>query len=598
MGGLAVVISAGVVLGSAFLGLSSFPRWASSNLCKGIALGLLPILVVSLWDDIRPLRATTRLAAQTLGAGIAVWYGVVLAPTTHLFGQSVALGPFAILISVLWLIGVTNAFNIVDGLDGLSAGLALISAGSLTAVFLLSGQTGMARASLVLAGGLIGFLPYNLYPAKIFLGDTGSMAIGFSLACFALSGGATLSAGFATLLPVFVLGLPVAETLISIARRIVRRLETGTSGVLEADRDHIHHRLLALGITHRRAVFILYGVGLSLGLAGLVSVLMSARDAGLLLVALLVAGFVGVARLGYDEFAVIRKGLVLRFYETPVLKTSLFVVFVDIVIVALSVYGAIGLKQDDWGLTTNRHTVLTMTALLAGVTVATFWAVGLYRGSWRLASIQDFVRASWAVAAAATAGLLLTQTLTQLLPPSRVPVSVFAIYALLHLALTNGSRVSYRLLVLQKWRAANEGEPVLIYGAGQGGASALRELQSNAETGMRPVGFIDDDPQKTGRVVNGLPVLGTLEALDFAAQRLSARTVIVSTKKISEERLALARELCGLMGIELLRLQISFDRCTEPPRAGRELLVRHQDPSSFTARRSTPPPTKREAVSG
>ena len=104
----------------------------------------------------------------------------------------------------------------------------------------------------VLAGALLGFLPFNVYPAKIFLGDTGAASVGFALACFALKGGSTLSAGFATVLPLLVLGLPVAETLVSMARRLVRRAERGGSGVFEADRNHIHHRLLSLGIGHRR----------------------------------------------------------------------------------------------------------------------------------------------------------------------------------------------------------------------------------------------------------------------------------------------------------------------------------------------------------
>ncbi|MGH9365069.1 MAG: glycosyltransferase family 4 protein, partial [Thermoanaerobaculia bacterium] len=201
LGGLAVV--AAVVTGSGVLcflharGIHTL----SDPSCAGLGLGLLPILVVSLWDDIRPLPALPKFAAQFAGAGIAVAFGIRLGPQIHLFGHEITLGFFAVPLALLWIVGVTNAFNIVDGLDGLSAGLALISALSLVLVSLLTTRYAMASASLVVAGALVGFLPYNLYPAKVFLGDTGAAAVGFWLACLALRGGSTLSAGMAVLIP-------------------------------------------------------------------------------------------------------------------------------------------------------------------------------------------------------------------------------------------------------------------------------------------------------------------------------------------------------------------------------------------------------------
>ena len=127
------------------------------------------------------------------------------------------------------------------------------------------------QSRLVLAGALAGFLPYNTHPARLFLGDTGSTAIGFCLATFALRGGSTLSSGFAALLPVFMLGLPIADTFIAIMRRTLGRLENHTGGMLVPDSNHIHHRLLALGIDHGRAVLILYGAGLVLAGAAFLS---------------------------------------------------------------------------------------------------------------------------------------------------------------------------------------------------------------------------------------------------------------------------------------------------------------------------------------
>ena len=160
----------------------------------------------------------------------------------------------------------------------------------MAAVFGLVGQPIMAGAALVLAGALAGFLPYNLHPARLFLGDSGATAIGFCLGAFALKGGSTLSSGFAALVPVFIMGLPIADTLIAIARRTIIRLEHRTGGVFVADRNHIHHRLLAHGIDHGRAVLILYGAGLVCAVGAFGSMFLQARHAALFIVAVLVAG--------------------------------------------------------------------------------------------------------------------------------------------------------------------------------------------------------------------------------------------------------------------------------------------------------------------
>ena len=228
LGGLAVVASAVALLGAGAIGIPWAPRWASPAVSFGILAGLVPILAVSIRDDISHMRALPKFIAHAIGAALAITYGVVLPPTVHLFGASVPLGWMAVPLSALWLIGVTNAFNIVDGLDGLAAGLGLISTASLAGVLLMTHEPGNAAAVLVLGGSILGFLPYNIHPARVFLGDSGATAIGYLLGCFTLSGPALLSSGFATLIPVFLVGVPVADTLVSMARRSISRLENGS----------------------------------------------------------------------------------------------------------------------------------------------------------------------------------------------------------------------------------------------------------------------------------------------------------------------------------------------------------------------------------
>jgi len=252
LGGAAVVASAALVLGVVGTTTRLVQR---ESLWLGVGVGLLPILAVSILDDIKRLSAGWKFLGHLTGATVAVTLGVSLAPEVHLFGHTINIGVWAFPISILWLVGITNAFNLVDGLDGLSAGLALISAGSLIAVFVIAHQTQTAVAALILAGAILGFLPYNIHPASIFLGDTGATAIGFCLAALALRGGSTTSAGFATLLPVIVLGVPIADTLVSMLRRAMGRFAgRDSSHIFAADRSHLHHRLLDLGFDYRRAV--------------------------------------------------------------------------------------------------------------------------------------------------------------------------------------------------------------------------------------------------------------------------------------------------------------------------------------------------------
>jgi UDP-GlcNAc:undecaprenyl-phosphate GlcNAc-1-phosphate transferase len=556
LGGLAVVAAMLLVLFPLDLHPLPLLQELPEGLFAGLVFGLLPILAVSIRDDIRSVRPIPKLAAHLVGAVVAVALGIRLADEVHLFGQVVRVGYLAIPISLLWIVGLTNAFNLVDGLDGLSAGLALISSVSLVAVALVVGRYGMASASLVLSGALLGFLPYNFYPAKVFLGDTGATAAGFCLACLALRGGSTLSAGMAVLIPIVVLGLPIAEASVSFLRRLLsgrQRLGARTH-VLEADRGHFHHRLMALGVGHRRAVLILYGVGVVLAGCGLASVFLTTRKAALLFATLLCASFIGLARLGYDEFAIIRRGLVLRFYKAPVLKMALFPVFFDLGLVVLALYAAIGLRYDDWLVSQNRVLALRLLSLLPAITLVIFWACRLYRSTWMHANVEDLVRSSTAVVISAFGAFVIYR----LLLDETMQFSFTVIYALVLLGLVNVSRSSFRLLSHWKERGGDQGEIILMYGSGHGASLALREVLSNRDLGIRPIGFIDDDPTKVGKYVNGYPVLGSLETLPAVLRSWKIAGLVIASDKIPSERVRAAKTICDREGVWIMRFSIGF----------------------------------------
>lgn len=553
LGGLAVVIAAFVAFGATLLFKMPRIHMLSSQLLGGIAAGLIPIFLVSFFDDIRSVRPLTRLVMHFLGAGIAVALGNRLPETIDVFGRGVHLGWLAIPISLIWIASVTNAFNIIDGLDGLSAGLALISSASLAAVSLVAGNYEMASACLILAGALIGFLPHNIHPAKIFLGDTGATAIGFVLACLSLSGGSITSSGLAVTLPLLIVGVPLADTIISIIRRIVRKFDGDSSGVFDADRRHIHHRLLALGLNQWRAALTLYGVAAVLALMALLSLFIEQRKSALLLLAILAAAFVGISKLGYDEFDVTRRGALLRIYDFPVLRIGPFVAFIDIVFVVAALCGSMVLKYDGWGI---REQILTtqLMALLPPVTIIVFALMRVYRCCWRNANVEDMLRISAATLTAGFVGYIIS---AMLLGPA-VTSTYFVLYTICLFGFVAGSRASYRVLYHWNRRANQHGEPIVIYGAGKSGTMALREIQMNFGVPMSPVGFIDDDPDKRGLLVNGYPVFGTVTALEDLVKNHGIRGVLLATEKIERSKLDQARALCGMAGLWIRRFRVSF----------------------------------------
>lgn len=567
LGGLAVVLAVVGALSLTVLVGGGRVRIIPANLLLAAAAGLLPIFIVSLLDDIRPLRPMPKFLVHLAAASATVALGVRLGPSVHVFHTQISIGWLAVPISVLWLAGITNAFNIIDGLDGLSAGLALISAVSLACVSLIIGRYEMATTAAILAGALAGFLPFNIYPAKVYLGDTGATAIGFFLGVLTLRGGSTATAGMAVILPVLAVSVPLAETILSMVRRGVRKLQGSPRGILDADRDHIHHRLIALGYTHRRAVVLLYGVGVVVALCGFASVYLTEQNAALLLVTLFAAAMAGVAKLGYDEFAIIRSGAVLRVYNKPVLRSGLFVVFIDLALVTAAIYTAIVLKYDDWSVRDHRQLAINLLVFAPAVTVAIFGAMGIYRRSWSNAGIDDMLRASVAVLIAAAGAMMLIRLLTD----AAAPLTFFAVYTVVLLGFVDGSRASYRVLSHWNRRSSQAGQPVVIYGAGHGGTVALREILENDDVAMKPVGFIDDDPLKHGRLINGYPVLGDVDDLENIVTGSGINGVVVSSEKIPISKLRSARRICDRNGAWLTFFEVNFRRPSEPLARRREM---------------------------
>ncbi len=221
---------------------------------KAVYLGGFIIVAVGIIDDTFNINAWIKLAAQIGVALIAVSQGVVV-EFINFFGTYITFGAFSIPITVLWIVGLTNAINFVDGLDGLACGVSAICSVSLLLVMLLKGEYVSAMLTAILVGACIGFLPFNSNPAKIFMGDTGAMFLGYTMAVISVSGVFKLHAVVSFMIPLSIFGLPLCDTAFAFIRRIIH----GKSP-FSADRGHLHHRLIDMGFNQKQSVRILYAI--------------------------------------------------------------------------------------------------------------------------------------------------------------------------------------------------------------------------------------------------------------------------------------------------------------------------------------------------
>jgi len=302
---VAIYLSFVTSIGIAFLASRYSPKLAPAFTHSSLLTILVPgtlIFALGLRDDIRSVGPYTKFAVQAL-AGIMLFAGGLrILNLPVLFGARHFGWELGLPLTILWVIGITNAFNLIDGLDGLAAGSALFSTLVVFVVAIFGQFSLVSLLTIALAGTILGFLRFNFNPATIFLGDSGSQFIGFMLSALALKGTQKSPTIVAVAIPVVSFGLPILETALSVLRRFI-----AGRPIFTADREHIHHRLLARGMSHRQVVVLLYAVS---GLFALLSLFMlwpTGSTLGLVLTVLGIGIWIGVQHLGYLEFGELRR---------------------------------------------------------------------------------------------------------------------------------------------------------------------------------------------------------------------------------------------------------------------------------------------------
>ena len=248
--------------------------------------GGLLIITIGILDDKYALNAWIKLLGQIAAAMIAVGPGGVQIDHINLFGRYIHFGAIAIPITVLWIVGMTNAINLIDGLDGLACGVSAISSTSMLIVTLMHADLGVAMLTAILTGACIGFLPFNMNPAKIFMGDTGALFLGYMLSILSIIGVFKTTAVVSFLIPVIIFGYPLFDTVFAFARRILQ----GRSP-FSADRGHLHHRIIDMGFNVRQSVSILYCI---CSILGILAIMLTEQRAVASLVILVVALIIGL----------------------------------------------------------------------------------------------------------------------------------------------------------------------------------------------------------------------------------------------------------------------------------------------------------------
>jgi UDP-GlcNAc:undecaprenyl-phosphate GlcNAc-1-phosphate transferase len=463
-------------------------------------------------------------------------------------------------LTIFWLIGITNAVNLLDNMDGLAAGIGIIASGFLALSFINGGQSTEALVFITFAAALLGFLVYNSNPASIFMGDCGSMFVGFFLASSALinvSGGRSRSLLPVLAVPILVLFIPIFDTtFVTVLRKLSGRAAS------QGGRDHTSHRLVALGMSERHAVLMLYGFA---ALSGVLAILVQRARLDVSLAA--IAGFtilltlIGVYLAGVkvydesDEEIALKEKPLYAFLVDVSYKRRIFEVLLDVVLIILSYWAsyAINFPPDSpaWKLFIRTLPVLVF------VKMSVFLVMGVYRGLWRYTSMSDLIVFAKAVVLSSVASLMLILFAFRFEGFSR---KVFLIDATLMFLFLAASRMAFKLFrQILPAVTTNGGRRVLIYGAGDGGELLLRELRNNRELQLSPVGFLDDDPAKSGKVIHGLRVFGGNGDLSKVCSQHEIEEVIISSGKMTEERVQEVLRICSEKQIVVKRMRIAME---------------------------------------
>lgn len=493
---------------SALIGFSLFIPLTKTMLV--FFAGATFIFLWGLTDDFKPMRPQLKLLGQIIASCIIIFFGI----SFHIVQQAW----ISYIVTIFWIIGITNAFNLLDNMDGLAAGTAAICSIMIFITSLMMKNDGIGIIALILAAATLGFLPYNFNPAKIYMGDSGSMFLGFSLAIISIMGSFKHVSNIVITLaiPVLILAVPIFDTLFVM---VVRNF-SGRS-FWEGGKDHTSHRLVSLGLSERKTVLFLYCLSILFGLIALlytrIDIAIVSIFAILIIVIMLFVGVFLSEVKSYekqDEFEVAKRKKIAKgnlVLNTVLLyKRNFIEVIVDFILICIAYYSAYLLKYDGKIPEATFTLISRSLPLLVVIKLTSFFLFGLYSRVWPYVSIHDIISIFKAVGLSSLISIAVITFLFRFVDYSRV---VLIIDWLILLFLASGVRVVIPILGEYFFSVRLKGKRILIFGAGNTGEALLREIKRDKNLECLPIGFIDDSEEKVGKKIRGIPVLGTREKI-------------------------------------------------------------------------------------
>lgn len=572
IGGLAIFLSSAISILAIFI---LFPHIFTNGFETGGTVAVLVFSFVSLfvlgfWDDLKPLSPEIKFGVQFLLATIIYFAGFKISNITNPLGAGMLdVGIIDFPLTIIWIVGITNAFNLIDGLDGLASGVAVIACLSIFMVSAMADQIGTAIFSLIIAGSLIGFLRYNFNPAKIFLGDSGSLLIGFSLALLSIHSTVKISTGFALLFPILVLVLPITDTLVSMMRRLLgsflNRNPDGKSQSLlrrlycmfTPDKSHIHHRLLSMGLSHRSTVLVLYFVSFFFAFSAFLFIQIdttarSVTIAGMLGVLLVLC----IKKLRYHEMSIFNNGLIIPFYEKWILNRYSFIRLADVCFIVISFTLSYVLLDSINPASVDLLNFENTIMLILPLQLMVMWLTGLYREKMNPFGIGNILN----ITASVTYSVGITAVvfaIIEVLPlVAAIQFLILDFYFLLTFVL--GFRMAYQALSFWFNRNKLSGTNVLIYGTGENGTMILHKIISSPNNNIKVVGFLDDNPELEGKLISGFPILGGHWKLAKTHLNKKIDSIYICDEGIKSENFRRLRETAHQKGISIKKLSMSF----------------------------------------
>jgi UDP-GlcNAc:undecaprenyl-phosphate/decaprenyl-phosphate GlcNAc-1-phosphate transferase len=512
--------------------------------------GATVMMAVGTIDDIRPLKPQSKLVVQILVAAALAGLGLQLRLTGY--------AALDVVITLVWIVGISNALNLLDNMDGLAAGIAAISAGFRVIFLLADGNVEGAALAAAVVGASAGFLVHNFNPASIFMGDAGSLFLGVMVAGLSLVGGWPYSRNVASvlLLPVLMLLVPIVDTMLVTVTRTLAGRPVSMGG-----RDHTSHRLVALGLSERSAVLLLYLLAVLSGVVALGSYRYGLSQMVVIVMFLAMAATLFGIFLGRLEVYPAKEAgapdrsrfisLIADFSYTR----QVAAVIIDTVLIVTSYYAAYLLRFEQQA-PRELHLFVQSLPILIGCQLTAFGFYRLYQGSWRHTSVRDFLQ----LVQAATAGTgLAVVVLVLVYRFEGYSRALFVLDWMLVIGSAGAARLSFRALGEALRPPSPAGTRVLIYGAGDAGVMLLRELRNNPGLDRQVVAFVDDDRSKHRTLIQRLPVAGGLDQLPQIVESTGATQVIVSSHKVPDARLQDLSNVCNALGLSMMRASLRIE---------------------------------------